>query len=397
MDKMTVRDVKVAGKRVLVRVDFNVPQDRKTGAITDDSRIRAALPTIKYLLQHDARIILMSHFGRPDGKMVEGLRMGIVAKRLSEILGKPVKSAPDSIGPQVEEMVAAMKNGDILMLENLRFHPGEEAAYPVFTQSLARLGEIYVNDAFGSAHRPHASVTGVARILPSVVGFLMENEIKTLSSLLENPNRPFVALIGGAKISDKVTILQNMISKVDSLLIGGGMAATFLKVEGYEIGKSLFEPDKLGVAVKIMRTAEDKKIRLELPIDEVVVTEIDAGSAPQVVPAASIPKDRQIVDIGPQTIKNFSEELRRARTVFWNGPVGVYEIPQFARGTHEIAKVVAGLKAATIIGGGSTAEVVRELKLTDKMTFVSTGGGASLEFLSAGTLPGVEAILDKKK
>ena len=397
MDKMTVRDVKVAGKRVLVRVDFNVPQDRKTGAITDDSRIRAALPTIKYLLQHDARIILMSHFGRPDGKMVEGLRMVIVAKRLSEILGKPVKSAPDSIGPQVEEMVAAMKNGDILMLENLRFHPGEEAAYPVFTQSLARLGEIYVNDAFGSAHRPHASVTGVARILPSVVGFLMENEIKTLSSLLENPNRPFVALIGGAKISDKVTILQNMISKVDSLLIGGGMAATFLKVEGYEIGKSLFEPDKLDVVIKIMHTAEDKKIRLELPIDEVVVTEIDARSAPQVVPVTSIPKDRQIVDIGPQTIKNFSEELRRARTVFWNGPVGIYEIAPFAIGTHGIARLVASLKAATIIGGGSTAEVIRELKLTDKMTFVSTGGGASLEFLSAGTLPGVEAIPDKKK
>jgi phosphoglycerate kinase len=234
-------------------------------------------------------------------------------------------------------------------------------------------------------------------ILPSVVGFLMENEIKTLSSLLENPNRPFVALIGGAKISDKVTMLQNMISKVDSLLIGGGMAATFLKVEGYEIGKSLFEPDKLDVAIKIMRTAEDKKVRLELPIDAVVVTEIDARSVPQVVPVASIPKDRQIVDIGPQTIKNFSEELRRARTVFWNGPVGIYEVAPFARGTHEIARVVASLKAATIIGGGSTAEVVRELKLTDKMTFVSTGGGASLEFLSAGTLPGVEAIPDKKK
>lgn len=397
MDKMTVRDVKVAGKRVLVRVDFNVPQDRKTGAITDDSRIRAALPTIKYLLQHDAKIILMSHFGRPDGKMVEGLRMGIVAKRLSEILGKPVKCATDCVGPPVEEMVAAMKNKDILLLENLRFHPGEEAAYPVFTQSLARLGEIYVNDAFGSAHRSHASITGVTKYLPAVVGFLMENEIKTLSSLLENPNRPFVALIGGAKISDKVTILQNLISKIDSLLIGGGMSATFLKVEGYEIGKSLFEPDKLGVAVKIMHSAEDKKVRLELPIDVVVVTEIDARSVPQVVPVASIPKDRQIVDIGPQTIKNFSEELRRARTVFWNGPVGVYEIPQFARGTHEITKVVASLKAATIIGGGSTAEVVRELKLTDKMTFVSTGGGASLEFLSAGTLPGVEVIPDKKK
>lgn len=397
MDKMTIRDIKVAGKRVLVRVDFNVPLDRKTGAITDDSRIRAALPTIRYLLQHDAKIILMSHLGRPDGKVVEGLRMVIIAQRLSELLGKPVKYAPDSIGPQVEAMVAGLKNGDILLLENLRFHPGEEATYPVFTQSLARLADIYVNDAFGSAHRPHASITGVAGILPSAVGFLMEKEIKTLSSLLENPERPFVSLIGGAKISDKVTILHKLINKVDSLLIGGGMAATFLKVEGYEIGKSLFEPDKLDVAIKLMRSAEDKKVRLELPIDGVVATEVDAASTQQVAPVGAIPKDKQIVDIGPQTIKNFSEELRRARTVFWNGPVGIYEVAPFAKGTHEIARVIASLKATTVIGGGSTSEVVRELKLTDKMTFVSTGGGASLEFLSLGTLPGVEAIPDKKR
>ena len=397
MDKMTVSDVKVAGKRVLVRVDFNVPLDEKTGAITDDTRIRASLPTIKHLLAHDARIILMSHLGRPDGKVVEGLRLLVVARRLTEILGKPVKYAPDCIGSQVEEMVNGMKNGDILLLENLRFHAGEEAAYPVFTQSLARLGDIYVNDAFATSHRPHASVTGIAKYLPAVAGFLMENEIKTLSSLLENPARPFVALLGGAKISDKVAVLENMINKVDSLLIGGGMAATFLKVEAYEIGESLFEPNNLRTASKIMHKAADNNIRLELPIDVVVASEIDAKARAEVVPVGSIPKDKRIVDIGPQTIKNFSEELYRARTVFWNGPVGIYEIPQFANGTQELARIIANLKAATIIGGGSTAEVVHEMKLTTKMTFVSTGGGASLEFLSAGTLLGVAVLHDKKK
>ena len=396
MDKMTVRDVKVAGKRVLVRVDFNVPQDRKTGAITDDSRIRAALPTIKYLLQHDARIILMSHFGRPDGKMVEGLRMVIVAKRLSEILGKPVKSAPDSIGPQVEEMVAAMKNGDILMLENLRFHPGEEAAYPVFTQSLARLGEIYVNDAFGSAHRPHASITGVAGILPSVVGFLMENEIKTLSSLLENPNRPFVALIGGAKISDKVTILQNMISKVDSLLIGGGMCCTFLKAQNYGVGKSQVEEDKLNVARDLMAKAAQAKVEVVLPDDVVVADKFATGASFKTVPIGSIPSDWYVMDIGPQTTKGFSDRLKKCKTAFWNGTMGVFEYKEFKQGTETIARQLAGLNATTITGGGSTAEAVMELGLEKKMSHVSTGGGAALEFLEGKTLPGVAALLDKK-
>jgi len=394
MEKMTVREVKVSGKRVLVRVDFNVPLDKKTGKITDDARIKAALPTIKYLIDQGAKVILMSHLGRPDGKAVEALRLRVVGERLAELLGKPVQVARDCIGAQVEKQVATLKNGDVLLLENLRFHAEEEAGNASFAQALAKLGDSYVNDAFATAHRAHASITGVTKYLPAVAGFLMEREIKTLGSLLENPARPFVALFGGAKISDKVSMLENIIDKVDTMLIGGGMAATFLKAQGGEVGKSLLEPDKLDTANKLMDKA--RKIRFLLPTDVVVAAEVDAEAKTEVVPIANIPEDKQIVDIGPQTVKIFSEELGKGKTIFWNGPVGIYEIPQFARGTQEIAKLLVSLKATTVIGGGNTADVVSEMGLTEKMTFVSTGGGASLEFLSAGTLPGVEVLPDRK-
>jgi phosphoglycerate kinase len=395
MDKMTVKDVKVSGKRTLVRVDFNVPLDKKTGEITDDARIRAALPSITYLIDKGAKVILMSHLGRPDGKVVESLRLGIIARHLSQLLGKPVAYAKDCIGPEVEKMVSALKNGDVLLLENLRFHPEEESGDSAFARALARLGDIYVNDAFGTAHRAHASVTGVAKHLPAVAGFLMEKEIKSLGNLLQNPERPFAALLGGAKISDKVVMLENIMDKVDTMLIGGGMAGTFLKAQGYEIGISLLEADRIETAKKLMNKAREKKVRLLLPLDAVVAAKIEANAPTEVVPISAVPKDKAIADIGPQTVKAFSDELRRSKTIFWNGPLGVYEIPQFAKGTQEIARLLAGLRANTVIGGGNTADIVNEMGLTHKMTFVSTGGGASLEFLSKGTLPGIEVLPDK--
>jgi len=396
MAKMTVRDVDVAGKRVLVRVDFNVPLDIHTGEIADDSRIRASLPTIQYLTEHQAEVILMSHLGRPDGKVVESLRMGKVAKRLSEILGKNVPSAKDCIGPEVETMVSSLKSGDILMLENLRFHPEEEAGTPSFAQALAKLGDIYVNDAFGTAHRAHASITGIAAYLPAVAGFLMEKEITFLGHALENPVRPFGALIGGAKISDKVKMLEHIINKVDYLLVGGGMAATFLKAQNYEIGKSIFEPDLIEIAKSLLDKASRNHVKLLLCVDVIVADAIDTASKTSIVPVNNIPTDKKIVDIGPQTVVLFSENLKKCKTTFWNGPMGVYEIPAFAEGTHAMAKLFATLKATTIIGGGSTEEAVTEMKLADKMTFVSTGGGASLSFVSGEKLPGVEVLLDKK-
>ncbi len=395
MDKMTVKDVKVSGKRTLVRVDFNVPLDKKTGEITDDARIRAALPSITYLIDKGAKVILMSHLGRPDGKVVESLRLGVIARHLSQLLGKPVAYAKDCIGPEVEKMVSALKNGDVLLLENLRFHPEEESGDSAFARALASLGDIYVNDAFGTAHRAHASVTGVAKHLPAVAGFLMEKEIKSLGNLLQNPARPFAALLGGAKISDKVVMLENIMDKVDTMLIGGGMAGTFLKAQGYEIGISLLEADRIETAKKLMNKAREKKVRLLLPLDAVVTAKIEANAPTEVVPISAVPKDKAIADIGPQTVKAFSDELRRSKTIFWNGPLGVYEIPQFAKGTQEIAGLLAGLKANTVIGGGNTADIVNEMGLTHKMTFVSTGGGASLEFLSKGTLPGIEVLPDK--
>ncbi|OGO06752.1 MAG: phosphoglycerate kinase [Chloroflexi bacterium RBG_13_56_8b] len=396
MNKLTIRDVDVAGKRVLVRADFNVPLSGTNGAITDDSRIRATLPTIKYLTERGARVILCSHLGRPKGKVVEKLRLTTIAQRLSQILGQKVIVANDGIGPEVDKAVAALKPGDVLLLENIRFHPQEEANDNGFAQTLARLADIYVNDAFGACHRSHASIVGIARYLPAVAGLLVEKEIEVLEGLLAHPSRPFAELAGGAKVSDKIKALENTMDKVDCLLIGGGMAATFLKAKGHEVGLSLVENDKLDLATKLMQRAAERKLPLILPVDVVAAAELSAETEYNVVAVEKIPPQWRIVDIGPKTINGFSEELRRCQTIFWNGPMGVCEIAQFARGTQAMAKLLAGLEATTIIGGGSTAEIVTELKLADKMTFVSTGGGASLRFLSGEKLPGVEALLNRE-
>jgi len=396
MNKLTIRDIEVGGKRVLLRADFNVPLDEETGAITDDSRIRATLPTINYLIDRGARLILCSHLGRPKGRVVEKLRLAIVAQHLSQILGQIVEVATDSIGPDVEKAVAKLEPGEVLLLENIRFHPEEEANDASFAQALARLADIYVNDAFGASHRSHASIVGVARYLPAVAGLLVEKEIKVLEGILANPGHPFAELAGGAKVSDKISVLENTMDKVDCLLIGGSMAATFLKAKGYEVGLSLVEDDKLDLATELTKDAAQQGVRLMLPVDVVVAAEVSAKSKAKVVSIGEIPPDSRIVDIGPQTISNFSEELRRCQTIFWNGPMGIYEIAQFARGTQAMARLLASLEATTIIGGGSTAEVVTEMKLADKMTFVSTGGGASLRFLGGGTLPGVEALLNRE-
>jgi len=393
---MTVRDIEISGKRVLVRVDFNVPLDEETGEITDDGRIRATLPTIKYLIERGARIILMSHLGRPKGKIVDNLRLSGVARRLSQLLGQHVGTTSECVGPEVEKAVANLKSGDVLLLENLRFYPEEEAGNASFAQALAKLGDVFVNDAFGAAHRAHASIVGVTNYLPAVAGFLMEKEIKNLGSILENPAHPFTALLGGAKVSYKVGVLENIIGKVDSLLIGGGMAATFLKAKSLEVGLSLVEADRLGTAAGLIEKVTRRGARLLLPVDVIVADETNIEPGVETVSVANISEDKKIVDIGPQTIKNFREELQKCKTVFWNGPMGIYEIPHFARGTQEMANILASLTAATILGGGSTAEVVAEMGLTDKMTFVSTGGGASLEFLGGDTLPGVAALLNKE-
>jgi len=395
MNKLTVRDIDISGKRVLVRVDFNVPLNEKTGAITDDSRIRATLPTIEYLIDRGARVILCSHLGRPKGKVVDNLRLTVVVQRLSQILGQQVGVTRDCIDSETEKSVESLKSGDVLLLENLRFHSAEEANSPVFAQALARLADIYVNDAFGASHRSHASTVGVTKYLPSVAGLLLEKELETLGNILENPAHPFGGLVGGAKVSDKVGMLENIMDKVDFLLIGGGMAATFLKAKSCEVGLSLIEADRLETAAGLMEKAARNGVHLLLPVDVVVTNEISDEAKGKVISIENISPRERIVDIGPQTIKNFDKELRRCKTVFWNGPMGVYEIPQFAEGTRAMAELLANFKATTIIGGGSTAEIVTGLRLADKMTFVSTGGGASLELLGGHKLPGVEALLNK--
>ena len=396
MDKMTVRDVDVGGKRVLVRVDFNVPLDKETGAITDDSRIQATLPTIRHLVDRGARVILCSHLGRPKGKADEKLRMGVVAQRLSQILGQPVITTQDCIGPEVEKAVAKLKSGDVLLLENVRFHPEEEANDDFFAQALSRLADVYVNDAFGASHRAHASIVGITKYLPAVAGLLVEKEINALRGILKHPAHPFVALLGGAKVSDKVGMLENIMDKVDFLLIGGGMAATFLKARSYGTGKSLVEVDALDTAADLMAKATGNRVRLLLPVDVLVADEISAEAKVKVVSIQNIPPMSSIVDIGPETIKRFSQELTKSKTIFWNGPMGIYEIPRFAEGTKSMARLLASLNATTVIGGGSSAEIVTEMKLADKMSFVSTGGGASLRFLGSRELPGLQALLNKK-
>jgi phosphoglycerate kinase len=396
LSKLTVRDVEVSGKRVLVRVDFNVPLDEASGAIIDDSRIRAALPTIRYLTERKARVILCSHLGRPKGRVVEKLRLAPVAQRLSQILKQPVKISRDCIGPDAEAAAAELREGDILLLENVRFHPEEEENGAEFARALASLADIYVNDAFGTAHRAHASVVGITRYLPAVAGLLLEKEIINLGGILENPARPFAALLGGAKVSDKVSMIENIMDRVDYILIGGGMAATFLKAKSYEVGKSLIEVDKVATALSLMEEAAQRGVNLMLPVDVVIAGELSPQAKGETVTIESIPEDKRIVDIGPETTQSFRESLLKCQTVFWNGPMGIYELPQFAEGTKALARVLAKLEATTVIGGGSTADAVAEMGLTDSMSFVSTGGGASLEFLSGQALPGIEALPDKE-
>ena len=395
MDKLTIKDIDVSGKRVLVRVDFNVPLDEKNGAIMDDSRIRATLPTIKYLIYQGARVILCSHLGRPEGKVVDKLRLTVVAQRLSQILGQQVGVTRDCIGSETEKSVASLRSGDVLLLENLRFHSAEEMDSPVFARALARLADIYVNDAFGTSHRSHASIFRIAEYLPSVAGLLLEKELETLGALLVNPARPFGGIIGGAKVSDKVGMLENIMKKVDFLLIGGGMAATFLKAKSYEIGLSLIESDRLDTATELMERAAKNGVHLLLPVDVIVADKSGVEVKGKVVSVRDIPPDQMIVDIGSQTIKNFYEELKRCKTIFWNGPMGIYEIPQFGESTRAVAKLLASIEATTIVGGGSTAEIVTNMGLADKLSFVSTGGGATLQFLGGQSLPGVEVLLDK--
>ncbi len=396
MDKMSVRDIEVSGRRVLVRVDFNVPLDDRSGEITDDSRIRATIPTIDYLTERGARVILCSHLGRPGGQVVDKLRLKVAARRLSELLRQEVKATRDCIGLEATQAVASLKNGQVLMLENLRFHAEEEKGSTAFTRALAKLADIYVNDAFGTAHRSHASIVGVTSYLPAVAGLLLEKELDSLGSILDKPPHPFAVLLGGAKISDKVAMLDNIMDKVDCILIGGGMAATFLRAKSFEVGLSLIE-DNLATATSLMKKARRNRVQLLLPEDVVVAHKLSPKASVKNVPVENIPQDTSIVDIGWLTITNFTRELERCRTVFWNGPMGIYEIAQFAEGTKAMARVIANLNATTIIGGGSTAEIIIEMKLADKMSFVSTGGGASLRFLSGETLPGVEALRDKER
>jgi phosphoglycerate kinase len=367
-----------------------------TGAISDDSRIRASLPTVKYLVDHRAKVIICSHLGRPKGKVVENLRMAPIAQRLSQLIGLPVSTAFDCIGPEAEDKAGALKEGDILVLENLRFHPEEEGNDADFARKLASLADIYVNDAFGTAHRVHASAVGVAKYLPAVAGLLMNKELRVMGKLLHDPERPWACLIGGAKVSDKIELLQNMLKRVDMLLVGGGVAATFLKAQGHEVGQSLVEDDKLALAKRLLQEAEELKVPFLLPIDAVVAEEIKAGASTRVVSTASVPADGNIVDIGPKSIALFQNELKKCRTVMWNGPMGIYEMPQFAQGTRAMANLLSTLDGTIIIGGGSSAEVVQEMGLTGKMSHVSTGGGASLRFLEGATLPGVRVLLDRK-
>jgi phosphoglycerate kinase len=387
--KKTLRDLEVQGKRVLVRVDFNVPM--QDGQITDDRRIRESLPTILYLLERGAKVILMSHLGRPKGKPDPQYSLRPVAERLSELLGRPVRFLEDCVGEAVEQAVQAMAPGEVVLLENLRFHPEEEANDDGFARALARLGDLYVNDAFGSAHRAHASTEGVAHYLPAVAGFLMEKELRYLGSVLTQPERPFVAILGGAKVHDKIGVIQNLLPKVDRLLIGGGMAFTFLKAQGYEIGRSLLDSDSLEFARRVLQEAGQKIV---LPVDVVVAPSPEAETQAQVVPVDQIPPDQMGLDIGPQTVARFREIVRLARTIVWNGPLGLFERAAFAKGTRGVLQAVAESGATSILGGGDTAAAAEQLGFADRITHISTGGGAALEFLEGRTLPGVAVLMD---
>lgn len=391
--KKTMNDIEVKGKRVFVRVDFNVPME--DGKITDDTRIRAALPTISYLVEKGAKVILASHLGRPKGEVKEELRLTAVGERLSELMGKPVTKLDESIGETVEQAVGNMNDGDIVLLENVRFHKGEEKNDPALAESFAKLADVYVNDAFGAAHRAHATTAGIAEFLPAVSGLLMEKEIDVLGKALSNPERPFTAIIGGAKVKDKIGVIENLLEKVDHLIIGGGLSYTFSKAQGYDIGKSLLEEDKIELAKTFIEKAAEKGVQLHMPVDAVVANEFSKDAETKVVDIDQIPSDWMGLDIGPKTAAEYANVIKSSKLVIWNGPMGVFEMDPFANGTKAVAKAVAETKGYTIIGGGDSAAAVEKFNVADKMDHISTGGGASLEFMEGKELPGVVALNDK--
>ena len=396
MNKQTIRDADVAGKRVFVRVDFNVPL--ADGKVTDDSRIRAAIPTIKSLVDQGARVILASHLGRPKGKVQDGLRLRPVGQLLSQLIRRNVPVTGDALGVGTEDALKRMRPGEVLLLENLRFHAEEEANDPEFAKTLASYADIYVNDAFGTAHRAHASTVGIAELLPAYAGLLMERELEMLSKLLESPERPFAAILGGAKVSDKIAVIDNLLTKVDLLVLGGGMANTFLLAQGKSVGKSLAEHDRVDDARRILTAAGKRGVRIVLPVDVIVAKEVTRGTEYKTLPAEKIPASWHIVDMGAKSLELMQEALADARTVFWNGPMGVFEIPSFAHGTNAIARTVADRAehgATVVVGGGDSVAAVTQQGLADRMTHISTGGGASLEFLEGRELPGVTVLLDK--
>ncbi|KRT62518.1 MAG: phosphoglycerate kinase, phosphoglycerate kinase [Chloroflexi bacterium CSP1-4] len=396
MDKLTVRDFDPAGKRVFVRVDFNVPL--ADGKVVDDSRIRASIPTIAYLLDRGAIVILASHLGRPGGKVNDTYRLRPVGLRLSELLRRPVRVTGDALGAGTLDALARLKPGQAILLENLRFHAAEEANDPAFAKALASYADVYVNDAFGTAHRAHASTVGIAKLLPAYAGLLMEREIAALSQLLESPAKPFAAVIGGAKVSDKLRVLENLMSRVDTFVVGGGMANTFFVAMGYTVGKSLLERDRVEDAARILALAEEKGVRFLLPTDVVVAKEVTRGAEHKLVPASKIPNSWSVVDAGPASMAAFTEALQDARTVLWNGPLGVFEVPTFGDGTRVMARFLARRAdegVTVVVGGGDSVAAIEQLKLGSKMTHISTGGGASLEFLEGIELPGIAALMDR--
>lgn len=394
MSKKTVRDIDLKGKKVFVRCDFNVPMDENQN-ITDNRRIVAALPTIKYLIEQNCRIILASHLGRPKGEVKPEFSLAPVAKELSKLLGQEVLMAKDVIGESAKSLAANLQEGQVMLLENVRFHREETDNDPEFAKQLASMAEVFVNDAFGTAHRAHASTEGISHYLPSVSGFLIEKELRFLGDALNNPERPFVAILGGAKVSDKIGVIDSLLEKVDTLMIGGGMAYTFFKAQGYEVGNSLCEPDKCELALSLMKKAEEKGVKFLLPVDTKVGKEFKPDTESKTVAWTEIPEGWEGFDIGEKTIEMFENELKTAKTVVWNGPLGLFEFDQFAIGTNAIAHALAELDATTIIGGGDSAAAVEKAGLADRMTHISTGGGASLEFLEGKKLPGIECLQDK--